>query len=296
MNRDYSSTYQEDKQWFEEKLKDVFPESLKTSYQSYGVKAMEYSLQAGGKRIRPIALLETAKAFGVEKNKVLPYCLALEMIHTYSLIHDDLPSMDDDDLRRGMATNHKVFGEAFAILAGDALLNYAYEMMLTECVLNFSQGRLKAAELIAKSAGIHGMVGGQFLDIQLENQSCDGKMLTYIHSHKTGALLNASVLAGALIGDANEEEIFCLKNYAQDIGLAFQITDDLLDVIGDVKLIGKNTGADSDKNTFPHLFGVERSIQKRDELTHSAISHLRRIDRDLWFMEELALEMTKRKW
>lgn len=296
MSRDYKWTYQEDKQWFEEKLKEVFPKSLKISRQNYGIKAMEYSLQAGGKRIRPIALLETAKAFGVEKDKVLPYCLALEMIHTYSLIHDDLPSMDNDDLRRGLATNHKVFGEAFAILAGDALLNYAYETMLADCVLNFSQGRLRASELIARSSGIYGMVGGQVLDIQLENQNCDEEMLIYIHSHKTGALLSASVLAGALIGDASEEELVCLRSYAQDIGLAFQITDDLLDVTGDVDMIGKNTGVDSDKNTFPHLFGVEKSVRKRDELTNRAISHLRRIDRDLWFMEELALEMTKRKW
>lgn len=296
MSRDYKWTYQEDKQWFEEKLKEVFPKSLKTSHQNYGVEAMEYSLQAGGKRIRPIALLETAKAFGVEKDKVLPYCLAIEMIHTYSLIHDDLPSMDNDDLRRGLATNHKVFGEAFAILAGDALLNYAYETMLADCVLNFSQGRLRASELIARSSGIYGMVGGQVLDIQLENQNCDEEMLIYIHSHKTGALLSASVLAGALIGDASEEELVCLRSYAQDIGLAFQITDDLLDVTGDVDMIGKNTGVDSDKNTFPHLFGVEKSVRKRDELTNRAISHLRRIDRDLWFMEELALEMTKRKW
>lgn len=296
MSRDYKWTYQEDKQWFEEKLKEVFPKSLKISHQNYGVEAMEYSLQAGGKRIRPIALLETAKAFGVEKDKVLPYCLALEMIHTYSLIHDDLPSMDNDDLRRGLATNHKVFGEAFAILAGDALLNYAYETMLADCVLNFSQGRLRASELIARSSGIYGMVGGQVLDIQLENQNCDEEMLIYIHSHKTGALLSASVLAGALIGDASEEELVCLRSYAQDIGLAFQITDDLLDVTGDVDMIGKNTGVDSDKNTFPHLFGVEKSVRKRDELTNRAISHLRRIDRDLWFMEELALEMTKRKW
>lgn len=296
MSRDYKWTYQEDKQWFEEKLKEVFPKSLKISRQNYGIKAMEYSLQAGGKRIRPIALLETAKAFGVEKDKVLPYCLALEMIHTYSLIHDDLPSMDNDDLRRGLATNHKVFGEAFAILAGDALLNYAYETMLADCVLNFSQGRLRASELIARSSGIYGMVGGQVLDIQLENQNCDEEMLIYIHSHKTGALLSASVLAGALIGDAREEELVCLRSYAQDIGLAFQITDDLLDVTGDVDMIGKNTGVDSDKNTFPHLFGVEKSVRKRDELTNRAISHLRRIDRDLWFMEELALEMTKRKW
>ncbi|MDO4793018.1 MAG: polyprenyl synthetase family protein [Filifactor alocis] len=296
MSRDYNRMYQEDKQWFEERLKEVFPNSLKTSRQNYGIKAMEYSLQAGGKRIRPIALLETAKAFGVGREEVLPYCLSIEMIHTYSLIHDDLPSMDNDDLRRGLATNHKVFGEAFAILAGDALLNYAYETMLADCVLHFSQGRLRASELIARSSGIYGMVGGQVLDIQLENQSCDEETLTYIHSHKTGALLSASVLAGALIGDANEEELFCLRNYAEDIGLAFQITDDLLDVIGDVDLIGKNTGVDSNKNTFPHLFGVEKSFRRRDELTNRAISHLRRIDRDLWFMEELALEMTKRKW
>lgn len=296
MRKDYREVYQADKELVEQRLKKVFPPSLETSAQSYGIDAMKYSLNAGGKRIRPILLLETAKAFSVSQEESLVYATAVEMIHTYSLIHDDLPSMDNDDLRRGIPTNHKVFGEGFAILAGDSLLNYAYETMLDECVSNFREGKLKAMQYIANAAGIKGMIGGQVLDLRFENKECNSDILYAIHTHKTGALLKASVVAGAMLAGADEEEQKWLKIYAEKLGLAFQIVDDLLDVTGSADLMGKKTGMDTQKSTFPRLFGIERSKEMAEDITREAIDSLKNVDRDLWFLEELALEMTKRKW
>lgn len=296
MKKDYREVYRDDKELVEEYLKQVFPPSLEGSPQSHGIETMKYSLEAGGKRIRPILLLETAKAFSVPEEEALVYASALEMIHTYSLIHDDLPAMDNDDLRRGLPTNHKVFGEAFAILAGDSLLNYAYERMLDDCMADFREGKLKAIRYIAEAAGIKGMIGGQILDIQFENRECSSEILHYIHTHKTGALLRSSVVAGAMLGGASEEELRSLESYAEKLGLAFQIIDDLLDVNGDSEMMGKNSGMDTEKNTFPRLFGVEESEKMAERISEQAIEELKKVDRDLWFLEELAMEMTKRKW
>ncbi|WP_433751239.1 polyprenyl synthetase family protein [Falsibacillus pallidus] len=229
-------------------------------------EAMLYSLQAGGKRLRPVLLMATLKAFNKEEKMGLSAACALEMIHTYSLIHDDLPSMDDDDLRRGKPTNHKVFGEAFAILAGDGLLTYSFQMIAEDESIS-PQTRMKLIALLAKCAGPEGMVGGQAADIEGENQSLSLEQLEYIHLHKTGKLLVFSVLAGAIIAGANEEELKQYERYAVNLGLAFQIQDDILDIEGDESKIGKPVGSDADnhKSTYPSLLSLDGAKSKLAE-------------------------------
>ncbi|GIN73526.1 farnesyl-diphosphate synthase [Bacillus sp. J14TS2] len=221
-------------------------------------EAMKYSLTAGGKRIRPLLLFATIHAYGKDPQAGMSTACALEMIHTYSLIHDDLPSMDDDDLRRGRPTNHKVYGEALAILAGDGLLTYSFELIANDDQLN-NADKAWLIQLLAKNAGPVGMVGGQVADIEAENQELTMKELEYIHQHKTGKLLSFSVLAGAKIAGANSEELKLFEEFSQHIGLAFQISDDILDVIGDEKLIGKPIGSDDgkSKSTYPALLTLE---------------------------------------
>ncbi|MCP3738539.1 polyprenyl synthetase family protein [Rossellomorea sp. BNER] len=226
-------------------------------------EAMTYSLQAGGKRIRPVLLFATIQAFNKNPKKGLPVACALEMIHTYSLIHDDLPSMDDDDLRRGKATNHKVFGEAFAILAGDALLTNSFQIIaeMEELPPTVS---LKLLSELSKAAGPEGMVGGQVADIEGENKQLTVENLEYIHIHKTGKLLAFSVIAGAIIAEASQEEIEYLKGFAYHIGLAFQIQDDILDIEGSQEKIGKPIGSDEAKfkSTYPALLTLEGAKEK----------------------------------
>lgn len=224
------------------------------------VDAMRYSVFAGGKRIRPILLLASYELFSNDIKSALPFACALEMIHTYSLIHDDLPAMDNSDLRRGRKTNHIVFGEAMAVLAGDALLNYAFEIMLSAPSHDTARV-MRAAAYIAKSAGICGMIGGQVLDIQGENCIMGGAELMRLHEKKTGALMRASVCSGAILGRASDTQISSLELYARHLGLAFQIMDDILDVTGDKNALGKPTGSDSasNKNTYVSLYGLSRA-------------------------------------
>lgn len=221
-------------------------------------EAMKYSLTAGGKRIRPLLLFATIHAYGKDPQAGMATASALEMIHTYSLIHDDLPSMDDDDLRRGRPTNHKVYGEALAILAGDGLLTYSFELISNDDQLN-NEDKVWLIQLLAKNAGPVGMVGGQVADIEAENKELTMKELEYIHQHKTGKLLSFSVLAGAKIAGANNEELKLFEEFSQHIGLAFQISDDILDVIGDEELIGKPIGSDDgkSKSTYPALLTLD---------------------------------------
>ncbi|MCJ7839361.1 polyprenyl synthetase family protein [Lederbergia sp. NSJ-179] len=217
-------------------------------------EAMKYSIMAGGKRIRPLLLFATIYAYGKDPEDGLSSACALEMIHTYSLIHDDLPSMDDDDLRRGRPTNHKVFGEALAILAGDGLLTYSFELIANDSRLT-DNNKIWLIQLLAKNAGPEGMVGGQVADIEAEKKEPNIKDLEYIHQHKTGKLLTFSVLAGAKIAGANAKELTLFEKYSQHLGLAFQISDDILDVIGDENVIGKPVGSDDgkSKSTYPAL-------------------------------------------
>jgi len=243
-------------------------------------QAMRYSLFAGGKRIRPILSMATFDAVGGKGDGILPFACALELIHTYSLIHDDLPAIDDDDFRRGRPTCHKAFGEAMAILAGDALLTEAFQLMT-----NYSlQGGLAVRERlmldlvnkVAQAAGISGMVGGQVVDIESEGQDVDLATLQYIHTHKTGAMILASVQIGARLGGAEGEILKACTHFGERVGLAFQIVDDILDVEGKPELLGKNTGSDLSKRkaTYPALLGIEESKRRARELTDLAVDAL----------------------
>ncbi len=233
-------------------------------------EAADYSLKAGGKRLRPVLLLEACQLFGGEEKDAMAFACALEMIHTYSLIHDDLPAMDDDDFRRGKPTNHVVYGEGLAILAGDGLLNHAYEVMIRETM---NAGPLKdryltAMHEIATAAGIHGMIAGQVVDLESENKSVPLETVDFIHAHKTGAMITASLVAGAVIGGASEADLLKIRHYGRNIGMAFQIIDDILDIIGDQDKLGKDIGSDAEKqkSTYPSILGLEESRRIAQEL------------------------------
>lgn len=236
------------------------PESLK--------KAMDYSLQAGGKRIRPILLLAVLEEKGIQHPDALKVAGAIEMIHTYSLIHDDLPSMDDDDLRRGMPTNHKVFGEAMAILAGDALLTYSFGV-LSRLENVSAEDRIRLIDLLSVAAGAEGMVGGQVLDIEGEQKSLTLEELERVHRLKTGALLTYSIVAGAILAGCTDKEIVSYSLFGEQLGLAFQIQDDILDLTGTSEELGKTAGKDvtSDKSTYPSLLTLPKA---KDKLIHHA--------------------------
>lgn len=238
-------------------------------------EAMTYSLMAGGKRLRPILAIMACELFGGNVEEVLPFAAAVEMIHTYSLIHDDLPAMDNDDYRRGKLTNHKVFGEGFAILAGDALLNRAYEVMLEAASSNPKENSIKAAAYIGKAAGVYGMIGGQCIDMYYENKKIDLSILNKMHEKKTGALIKAPLVAGALIAGASADDVKNIEEYGRLIGLAFQISDDILDVEGSSAKLGKNVGSDAsnNKSTFVTCYGIDKS----KELAKSTIEAAQKI-------------------
>jgi geranylgeranyl diphosphate synthase type II len=246
------------------------------------IKAMKYSLFAGGKRLRPILCIAGAEAVGGYTESLLPVACALELIHTYSLIHDDLPSMDNDDVRRGKPTNHKVFGEGMAVLAGDGLLTEAFYLMTKASISGLSSpGVLPSViGLIASAAGYRGMVGGQAMDILMEGKKVDSSIVEYIHTHKTGALISASVTSGTILGGGTDEEICSINSYGDNIGLAFQIADDILDIEGDSSLMGKNTGSDEERGkiTFPTVFGLDRSKKMLNDLVKSAIEAISRFN------------------
>jgi len=244
-------------------------------------KAIRYSVFAGGKRIRPILCLAAVEAVGGDMAQAMPVACALELIHTYSLIHDDLPAMDNDDFRRGKPTSHKVFGEAIAILAGDALLTEAFVLLSrAEKVRLPAERRLAVIQIIAHAAGISGMVGGQTLDLLAENTTPDLEELRDIHLRKTGALIVAAVKSGAIISSAREDKVQALAQYGKNIGLAFQIADDILNVEGDSKLMGKKTGSDAarGKVTYPSILGLEAARIKLAEHLDEAIQSLADFD------------------
>jgi geranylgeranyl diphosphate synthase type II len=235
-------------------------------------EAMRYSLLAGGKRLRPILCLAACELAGGDSERALPTAVALEMIHTMSLIHDDLPAMDNDDLRRGRPTSHKVYGEANAILAGDALLTRAFEMVALRSPGVPADRLLAVVGELALAAGAPGLVGGQVVDLECEGKAVDLDTLEYIHLHKTGALLRACVLSGALIAGASEQLLAALRVYARGIGLAFQIIDDILDVTASSEVLGKTAGKDltADKTTYPKLLGLEESRRRAEALVAEA--------------------------
>ncbi|MEM7756862.1 MAG: geranylgeranyl diphosphate synthase CrtE [Cyanobacteria bacterium P01_A01_bin.40] len=240
-------------------------------------EAMRYSLLAGGKRLRPILCLATCDLTGGTVEMAMPTACALEMIHTMSLIHDDLPAMDNDDFRRGKPTNHKVFGEDIAILAGDGLLAYAFEYVATQTKDVAPENIIRVVARLGRTVGAAGLVGGQVLDLESEGKAdITAETLSFIHTHKTGALLEASVVTGAMIADADAGDIERLSQYAQNIGLAFQIIDDILDITATDEQLGKTAGKDlrAEKATYPSLWGLEKSQLKAQELVDRAIAQL----------------------
>jgi geranylgeranyl diphosphate synthase type II len=265
------------KQLVEDQLEKIFP--VPAGLQKKVIEAARYSLFAGGKRLRPILCLAAAEVVGGEIGPVLPAACALEMIHTYSLVHDDLPAMDNDDFRRGVPTNHRVFGEAIAVLAGDALLTEAFEYFALAGHVG-AEKILEVMRIAVKAAGYRGMIGGQVIDLECENRRVDLATLEYMHVHKTGALLSASLEIGAVLGGGNEAQIKALKTYGHHFGLAFQITDDLLDVEGDIEVMGKTPGSDAAKNkmTYPALLGVAQSKDAAREHVERSLDALAGFD------------------
>ena len=289
----------------EETLEKLLPASAQARPVEAGVipahlcETMRYSLLAGGKRVRPVLLLAACEMLGGELEQAKTPAGALEMIHTYSLIHDDLPGMDDDDYRRGRLTNHKVYGVGHAILAGDGLLNYAYECMLSNA-LTYPQnlaGHVKAASAIAGRAGVCGMIAGQSIDLLSEHAQPDADTLAYIHAHKTADLLTAPLMAAAYISGADDAQIAALSRFGACVGLAFQIDDDLLDVEGDAAQMGKQTGMDAQrgKMTWPALFGVEESKRRSAQLWQEAENALECFGERAWFLRAFAEQLKGRK-
>ena len=254
--------------------------------QSKLFEAMEYSLLAGGKRLRPVFAFEFCRMCGADWRKAAPFAAAIEMIHTYSLIHDDLPSMDNDDFRRGRPTNHKIYGEAMAILAGDALLTDAFAVASTA-------GNVDGIAVLAECAGSLGMVGGQVLDIMSEERVLTEQEVIDIQTRKTGALINAACVTGVIAGGGSEEQIAAAGTFAGALGMAFQIRDDMLDVIGTQEEMGKGVGTDANKNTFVRLYGLEKCEELVQKYTNVAIEALSAFE-DTGYMVALARSLTDR--
>ena len=263
-----------DKQIVEKYMDELL--SINVIYEKKLIESMKYSVQAGGKRLRPILFLETIKLLNKNPFDFIEIACAIEMIHTYSLIHDDLPAMDNDSLRRGKPTNHVVFGEATAILAGDGLLNLAHEIMIAFVSKKLTKNNINGINIISKAAGINGMIAGQAVDIESEGKSIDIDTMKFIHSNKTGALIEASIVAAAVMSDADDTRIAALKTYAKYIGLAFQVTDDILDIEGNEAELGKKIGSDelNDKATYPKYFGLEKSKEYAKNTITNAIESL----------------------
>lgn len=269
-------------------------------YQKTVFQAMNYSVLAGGKRIRPILMLETYKLFGGSNKAIESFVAAIELIHTYSLVHDDLPAMDDDELRRGKLTTHAKFGEAMGVLAGDGLLNYAFEIALD--TLDETKGAdnravIRSLKVLAKKAGIYGMIGGQVVDVEAEKQYGISKnRLDFIYELKTGALIEAAMMIGAILGGATDEEVEQIEDVAKKIGLAFQIQDDVLDVIGETETIGKSVGSDekNQKATYVVFEGLEKAKQEVADLTDDAIAILQELPYENPLLTELLRWMVLR--
>ena len=283
-----------------EHLTDFIPETDEKA--SVLRESMEYSLTIGGKRLRPVLLLASCDFAGGDIGQALPYAAALEYIHTYSLIHDDLPAMDNDDLRRGKPTNHKVYGEDIAILAGDGLLNTAAETVTGEVIKYAGDAGLmlrhaRAAHEIMSRAGICGMIGGQTADVKSEYMEANSDLVAFIEDHKTADLITAPVRAGLMLAGADEEMLTVMTSYAHDIGVAFQILDDILDFEGDAELIGKNVGKDKDlgKCNYVCVHGMDAAKAELHRLTVSAKEALAGLDGDTSFFAELADQLEIRR-
>jgi geranylgeranyl diphosphate synthase type II len=281
----------------DEALRKVFPEPEGPAGEV--VRSMTYSLFAGGKRLRPILCMAGAEAVGGEGKDVLPLACALELIHTYSLIHDDLPVMDNDDIRRGKPTNHKVFGDAVALLAGDGLLTEAFRLMSSETLAKTGDPHslLRVISLVGSAAGYRGMVGGQVVDIRSEGRQVEPSILEFIHAHKTGALISASVASGAILGGGKEDKISAITLYGGNIGLAFQVADDILDVEGDSAKLGKGVGGDAKKKkiTYPSVLGLAQSKAIERTLVQKAVEALAAFGQEAEPLRAIAVYIIERK-
>jgi geranylgeranyl diphosphate synthase type II len=277
---------------FNNELELYLKKISETAYENLFL-AMQYSLLAGGKRVRPVLMLSTAEEVGLEIKTILPFCIAIEMIHTYSLIHDDLPCMDNDDFRRGKPTNHKVFGEGNAVLAGDALLNYAYEICFNQCE-NGTEW-INASKLLASYAGINGMISGQAADLHAETlNNSDKELLNFIHINKTTKLIQASLLVPLIFkGEMYKVD---LTDFSEKLGLLFQYTDDILDVTGNSKILGKSTGKDIDSNklTIVKLYGLEKARYITEELYQDCLIILNKYSDKFSFLKRFLYNLKTR--
>ena len=292
---EFSAEFSKRVQETEAVIREFLPEA--DGHAKTVIEAMNYSFLAGGKRLRPLLMRETARLFEEETDSIGAFMAAIEMIHTYSLIHDDLPAMDDDDYRRGKKTTHIVYGEAMAILAGDGLLNFAYETAADAvCAAAHPERAARALSILSRSAGIYGMVGGQSLDVQTEGQTLTEEQLDYIYDKKTGALLTAAMEIGAVLAGADSAQQAAVRQAAGDIGLAFQIQDDILDVEGDEALIGKPVGSDekNQKFTYVTLRGLDAAKADVERLSRRAAGTIQTLPGDASFLTALIRYMAKR--
>lgn len=294
---DFSNSLKKYVDYFEDNLPKFLPEAK--PYQEVLSDSVIYCITDGGKRIRPVLVLEFCRICCGEYEKAMPFAAAIEMIHSYSLAHDDLPCMDDDDMRRGKPSCHKKFGEANALLAGDALLTLAFDTIANRTDFNTVSPlqAIRAAGVLAEKAGVYGMIGGQVIDLQSEGKKADIEILKLMDSKKTSALISAACQMGCIIGGADDHKVKLAGDFAEKIGLAFQIVDDILDVKGDAKLLGKPVGSDSenDKSTYVSLLGLDESQQIVDKLTDEAIEILNEFDGSD-FLKELTLFLAKRDY
>ena len=294
---------------FEQKIKERITEAetvikeflpKEEGLQKIICEAMNYSVLGGGKRLRPVMMKATYELFGGRDDVIKPFMAAMEMIHTYSLVHDDLPAMDNDDLRRGRATTHIKYNEGLAILAGDGLLNYAFETAIKAFDYNTDPKVVaKALKVLAKKAGIYGMIGGQTVDIEAEagNQVMDEATLMFIHKNKTAALIESSMMIGAILAGASDEDIIAVEKIAYNIGIAFQIQDDILDVIGSEEVLGKPIGSDekNEKLTYVSLKGLDRSKEDVARLSKEAILAIKEYEKNETFLSELVAYLIDRE-
>ena len=283
----------------EQVIQSFLPEEV--GYQKTVLEAMNYSVLAGGKRLRPMLMEETYKLFGGNGKIVEPFMAAMEMIHTYSLVHDDLPAMDNDEYRRGRKTTHVVYGEGMAILAGDGLLNFAFETAMKAFDMEPTNPAIgKALQVLAKKAGIYGMIGGQTADIEAENMDqskVSNDLLLFIHENKTAALIQGSMMIGAILAGASEEDVKALEKIAYNVGIAFQIQDDILDITSSLEVLGKMTGSDEKNNkvTYVTLNGMEKSKEDVEKLSKEALDLLSSFENKNEFLNQLIEELITRE-
>lgn len=271
---------------------------VEEGFQKTVIEAMNYSVRAGGKRLRPVLMMESYRMFGGRSKVIEPFMAAMEMIHTYSLVHDDLPAMDNDEFRRGKKTTHAKYGEAMGILAGDGLLNYAFETAVKAFEIEPGNGNIgKALQILASKAGIHGMLGGQCIDVEVEGKAVTEELLQYIYRRKTGALLESSMLIGAVLAGATRSEQKIVEQAAGELGLAFQIQDDILDVTSSTEILGKPIGSDkkNHKTTYVTLKGIEQAAKEVEERSRHGVELLNTLVVKNEFLTAFMMELVHRE-